>query len=81
MMDEGNSMTRVGSRQKAEEDAHVEKIRIERCTPPGSRVPPIATRVGPKYDRGRRATMRFDTISAVVEDPRSMERELWTGVQ
>ena len=35
----------------------------------------------PKYDRSRRATMRFDTISAVVDDPRSMERQLWAGVR
>ena len=26
----------------------------------------------PKYDLGRRATMRFDADSRVVEDPRSM---------
>jgi carboxylesterase type B len=35
----------------------------------------------PKYDLGRRATMRFDTTSEVVDDPRSMERELWAGVR
>jgi carboxylesterase type B len=35
----------------------------------------------PKYDLSRRATMRFDTISEVVEDPRSTERALWEGVR
>ena len=35
----------------------------------------------PKYDLGRRATMRFDTTSEVVDDPRSVERELWAGVR
>lgn len=35
----------------------------------------------PKYDLARRATMRFDTNSEVVDDPRSMERELWAGVR
>jgi para-nitrobenzyl esterase len=36
----------------------------------------------PKYDRCRRATMRFDTVSEVVDDhPRSVERELWEGVR
>ncbi|HWL74056.1 MAG TPA: carboxylesterase family protein, partial [Burkholderiaceae bacterium] len=35
----------------------------------------------PKYDLSRRATMRFDTISAVVNDPRSAERALWRGVR
>ena len=34
----------------------------------------------PRYDLGRRATMRFDTVSRVVEDPRSWERGLWTGI-
>ena len=34
----------------------------------------------PKYDLGRRATMRFDTTSEVVDDPRSAERTLWEGV-
>jgi carboxylesterase type B len=33
----------------------------------------------PTYDLSRRATMRFDTTSAVVDDPRSVERELWAG--
>jgi para-nitrobenzyl esterase len=35
----------------------------------------------PKYDLSRRATMRFDTISEVVDDPRSAERELWERVR
>jgi carboxylesterase type B len=35
----------------------------------------------PEYDLGRRAIMRFDTTSEVVDDPRSMERALWEGVR
>jgi carboxylesterase type B len=35
----------------------------------------------PKYELSRRATMRFDTSSEVVDDPRSTERELWEGVR
>lgn len=35
----------------------------------------------PRYDPGRRATMRFDLTSAVVDDPRSTERLLWEGVR
>jgi carboxylesterase type B len=35
----------------------------------------------PKYDLSRRATMRFDTTSEVVDDPRAVERELWAGVR
>jgi carboxylesterase type B len=35
----------------------------------------------PRYDLRRRATMRFDTTSEVVDDPRSMERALWEGVR
>jgi carboxylesterase type B len=35
----------------------------------------------PKYDLKRRATMRFDTTSGVVDDPRSAERALWEGVR
>jgi len=31
----------------------------------------------PAYDSRRRATMRFDRTSAVVDDPRSAERVLW----
>jgi carboxylesterase type B len=33
-----------------------------------------------RYDPDRRATMRFDTDSKVVDDPRAFERELWAGV-
>ncbi len=35
----------------------------------------------PRYDLTRRATMRFDTRSEVVDDPRSTERMLWEGVR
>jgi len=35
----------------------------------------------PKYDLSRRATMRFDTTSGVVNDPRSAERTLWEGLR
>jgi len=35
----------------------------------------------PEYELGRRATMRFDISSEVVDDPRSAERELWEGVR
>jgi para-nitrobenzyl esterase len=35
----------------------------------------------PKYDLDRRATMRFDRTSEVVDDPRSAERTLWAGVR
>lgn len=35
----------------------------------------------PKYDLSRRATMRFDITSEVVDDPRSAERALWEGVR
>jgi para-nitrobenzyl esterase len=35
----------------------------------------------PKYDLSRRATMRFDTILEVVDDPRSPERALWEGLR
>jgi para-nitrobenzyl esterase len=31
----------------------------------------------PQFDLKRRATMRFDTTSDLVEDPRSAERMLW----
>ena len=31
----------------------------------------------PRYDPDRRATMRFDAVSDVIEDPRSFERKLW----
>jgi para-nitrobenzyl esterase len=35
----------------------------------------------PKYDLRRRATMRFDVTSKVVDDPRFEERALWEGVR
>jgi carboxylesterase type B len=35
----------------------------------------------PRYDLARRATMRFDVTSRVVDDPRSEERLLWQGVR
>ena len=35
----------------------------------------------PRYDLGRRATMRFNTTSHVVEDPRPWERALWDGIR
>ena len=35
----------------------------------------------PRYDLNRRATMRFDTTSEVVDDPRSAERMLWEGLR
>jgi para-nitrobenzyl esterase len=35
----------------------------------------------PRYDLTRRATMRFDTSSEVVDDPHSRERVLWEGVR
>jgi carboxylesterase type B len=35
----------------------------------------------PRYDLTRRATMRFDTSSGIVDDPRSAERGLWEGVR
>lgn len=34
-----------------------------------------------KYELGRRATMRFDATSQVVDDPRAWERMLWAGVR
>jgi carboxylesterase type B len=34
-----------------------------------------------KYDLADRATMRFDTTSAVVPDPRQWERALWSGIR
>ena len=33
----------------------------------------------PKYDLTTRATMRFDTTSEVVDDPRPAVRALWEG--
>jgi carboxylesterase type B len=35
----------------------------------------------PNYDLRRRATMRFNTTSQVVDDPRAWERALWEGVR
>jgi len=35
----------------------------------------------PRYDLDRRATMRFDTTSQVVDDPRAWERALWEGLR
>jgi len=35
----------------------------------------------PRYDLTRRATMRFDSSSEVVNDPRKAERVLWEGVR
>ena len=35
----------------------------------------------PEYELSRRATMRFDTTSEVVDDPRSAERTLWEDVR
>ena len=35
----------------------------------------------PRYDLERRATMRFDAVSRVVEDPRPWERALWEGIR
>jgi len=33
----------------------------------------------PQYELQRRATMRFDTTSEVVDNPRSAERTMWEG--
>jgi carboxylesterase type B len=35
----------------------------------------------PAYELGRRATMRFDNVSRVVDDPRAWERALWEGIR
>ncbi|MGH8526062.1 MAG: carboxylesterase family protein, partial [Gammaproteobacteria bacterium] len=35
----------------------------------------------PRYDLGRRTTMRFDTTPKVVDDPQAAERALWEGVR
>ena len=35
----------------------------------------------PRYDLSRRATMRFNTTSEVVNDPLPFERALWDGVR
>jgi carboxylesterase type B len=34
----------------------------------------------PKYDLRRRTTMRFDVVSTSLDDPQSLERELWQGM-
>ena len=44
----------------------------------------FATRGDPgwsEYDLKRRAPMRFDTISELVEDPHSAERALWENLR
>lgn len=33
----------------------------------------------PRYDNRQRTTMRFDTVSHLVHDPRAWERSLWEG--
>jgi para-nitrobenzyl esterase len=35
----------------------------------------------PRYDATTRSTMRFDTPSRVVQDPRSWERSFWEGIR
>jgi carboxylesterase type B len=35
----------------------------------------------PRYDLSRRVTMRFNTTSQVIDDPRSWERALWEGIR
>jgi para-nitrobenzyl esterase len=35
----------------------------------------------PTYDLTRRATMRFDTDSGVIDDPEGLEREAWAGLR
>ncbi|HKT37815.1 MAG TPA: carboxylesterase/lipase family protein [Ktedonobacterales bacterium] len=35
----------------------------------------------PRYDLKRRATMRFDATSAIVDDPLAAERVLWEGLR
>jgi carboxylesterase type B len=35
----------------------------------------------PRYDLAIRSTMRFDTTSTVVQDPRRWERRLWEGIR
>ena len=35
----------------------------------------------PRYDLARRAVMRFDVRSSVVDDPYAAERDLWAGVR
>jgi para-nitrobenzyl esterase len=33
------------------------------------------------YDAGRRAVMRFDVTSGIVDDPNGEERRLWEGIR
>jgi para-nitrobenzyl esterase len=35
----------------------------------------------PRYGLDRRATMRFNTTSSVIDDPYARERALWAGVR
>jgi para-nitrobenzyl esterase len=35
----------------------------------------------PEYELPRRATMRFDTLSGPVDDPRAWERSLWEATR
>jgi carboxylesterase type B len=35
----------------------------------------------PRYEPSRRAVMRFETCSVVVEDPACAERRLWNGLR
>ena len=35
----------------------------------------------PAYEPTRRATMRLDTASEVIDDPRHWERDLWAGAR
>ena len=35
----------------------------------------------PKYDLAHRPTMRFDTVSEVVDDPLVVELALWKGIR
>ena len=35
----------------------------------------------PRYDLDRRAVMRFNLTSSLVEDPYAQQRALWTGVR
>lgn len=35
----------------------------------------------PAYERDGRATMRFDTTSSVVHDPRAWERAFWKDLR
>jgi para-nitrobenzyl esterase len=35
----------------------------------------------PQYELSQKATMRFDAVSRVVNDPRSAERALWDGAR